>query len=331
MGAKDMARLATLLRKLASPRDPPPGLVEERPDLLTRGGVADDLYAPRGKAAGAVVAVHGAVVTGRKDARLRHMARCVAASGVACAVPTLPGLARMELDPADVVAIEGIVEELHADLGPVRLAGFSYGASYSLVAAARPKTAPRVRFALAVGPVRSFAELYDSYYETRDEPLKEGARADGTIYLRMAMAYRQRDHVGLDAGMRRSLEEILARYCSASSAEEKRAFHDRWLAGARLSEIDYERRNPDALEAISPAGKLGGLRCRVGLIHDRGDHLVPVSHSERLHAELLSLPDPRGHRLHVTSLLTHVSPTRLPGLGDAIGLARILYPLMAAS
>ncbi|MCK9459119.1 MAG: alpha/beta fold hydrolase [Proteobacteria bacterium] len=328
MGAKDLSRLASLLVKLTSSKDVPTARVRERVDLLAPSGAVYDLYGPTFDAAGAVIAVHGAVWRGRKDARLGRVARCLAASGMVCAVPTLPGLARFDFDPADLEVLVSVIDEIHAELGPLRIAAFSYGGSYSLVAAARSETATKVHSVLAVGPVFSFPELYDEYYARRDEPLANGAQADDAIYRRMAMAYRQREHLGLDEGLCRSLEDILMRYCGEASDEEKRAFHDRWLADLDLEETDYRKKDREVLEAISPAGKLGGILGRIDLVHDRGDRLVPVSHSERLCAELGSASNPRPHRLHVTSLIAHVSPTRFPGLGDAIGIARSLYPLV---
>ncbi|MDD5307427.1 MAG: alpha/beta hydrolase [Deltaproteobacteria bacterium] len=327
MGVLDIARLASLLVR-ASRYPAPAPIAIESPDRKTGAGAVYDLYEPHGQPLAAVIAVHGAVMTGRKDTRLAHLARCLAGSGMICAAPTLPGLARFDFDEGDVTTLESVIEELHARFGQVGIAAFSWGGSYSLVAASRPATAPRVRFVLAIGAAWSFPDLCDSRYEKRTRPLGDGRDLDDAIYVRMAMAYRRRERLGLDPEACSSLEDILRRYCCEASLEEKRAFHDRFLRDLDVDEVDRRFLNRRTLEAISPAGKLGGLRCRVGLVHDRGDNLVPVSHSERIHAELLSLPNARDHRLHVTSLLSHVSPSRLPSLGDALGVARAIYPLV---
>jgi acetyl esterase/lipase len=300
----------------------------ESPDRTTDAGAIYDLYEPHGHPRGAVIAVHGAVMTGRKDARLVHLARCLAGSGMICAAPTLPGLARFDFDEADITTLESVIEEIHVRFGMVGIAAFSWGGSYALVAASRPVTAPRVRLVLAIGAACSFPELCDWGYERRAEPLGDGRDLDDAIYVRMAMAYRRREHLGLDPEVCASLEDLLRRYCCEASLDEKKAFHDRWLRGLDVPGIDRRFLDRRTLEAISPAGKLGGLRCRIRLLHDRGDNLVPVSHSERIHAELLALPNARDPRLHLASLLSHVSPSRLPSLSDALGVARSIYPLV---
>ena len=66
------------------------------------------------------------------------------------------------------------------------------------------------------------------------------------------------------------------------------------------------------------------------LIHDRFDGLVPLRHAERLHSELARAPGGERHRLVVTELLSHLTPSRAL---DVVGLARLaaaLAPLVSA-
>ncbi|HOX45473.1 MAG TPA: hypothetical protein PK668_17885 [Myxococcota bacterium] len=331
MGLVDMARLLGLLRRLARAPEGggPDPRVEEQRARRTSAGMPYDLLLPRHQPEAVLIALHGATLNGKDDARLQHFARQLAVSGAACAVPNLPGMSRLEWLPSDLEALAGLIGELHAETGHrVGLVGFSFAAAYALVVATRPEVAERVRFVLSIGAYHSFPELYQHFLRTRHDPAEDEAAEDDLIYRDAIGAWRQRAALGLDPARLAELEALLRRFCHQASPEEKRAFRERWLLPRDPVALDVAAQDRAALEALSPAGKLAGLRCPVSLIHDPHDHIIPVSHARALEAELGALPDGGRHRVLVTGLLKHVTLSGAFNLGEAARLLAALQPLV---
>lgn len=333
MGLAELPRLAALITRLARfPRGGGPDpRVAERRGLSGPQGIFLDEYAPRGTPAACAVLVHGMTPNGKDEPRLVHFARAAALAGIRCTIPHLPGLAACRWEPSDLDALAAAVDDAAAR-GPGRpgLVGFSYGAGHALLAAARPAAAPAVRFVLAFGACRSVHELHDGYRAAwRAEPRNE-AEWDDAIYARLVLAHRHREALGLPREARASIEELLRRFCHAATLGEKMAAHERHLRGLDLLGAEERAADPTADEALSPSGKLGGLRCTVSLVHDRHDHVVPSSHSDRLFAELRALPGGDRHRLVLTTLLQGRAGAALPPLGELLHVFGALGPLLRA-
>jgi pimeloyl-ACP methyl ester carboxylesterase len=312
--------LQILSRIAQAPRadaGPDPAVLEERDLRAPRTGLAYDDYRPRGRTAGAVIALHGVTVQGRRDARLVHFARSLARSGVACAVPSLGGLSDCRFRAEDLDELEELIALAAERAGErVGLIGFSYGGSYAVVTAARAAVAERVRFVLAFGPYHSLDELFAWYHETDPvEPASEPAW-DNRIYLHLVLAHQLGATLGLPEPLRGEVRALLGRFCHDASAEEKRRFFEERLRSLGLVAEGLRRRDRVLLDALSPAGKLAPLRCPVSVIHDLHDTIVPPGQGERLHAELCRLDRPERFRLLVTPLLSHVDLSALRRLGD---------------
>ena len=332
MGLGDFFRLSAFLARLA--RQPEelrgdPRVVEE-PGRQTDAGTGYDWYRPaRGKPRTALIAVHGVTCNGGHDPRLIHFARCLARSRVACAVPTLEGLATRRWDPSDLDALQSVVSAAAADAAcPVGLIGFSYGGSYCLVVAARSAVAERVAFVVTIGAYSSLERVFDWYIEHQHERPETEAEWDDAIYLRLVLSAQHGRDLGLPAALVEGAEDLLGRYCVGASAGEKRRFFDERLAGLTLEELGARRRDEAALRALSPAGRLHGLRCLVSLIHDERDSIVPPSEAAALHAELAALPDGERHIALVTSLLSHVDLASALRVSEVRRLYRALGPLL---
>jgi pimeloyl-ACP methyl ester carboxylesterase len=319
----DLARLTALLARLSRP----PGgeaspRVEERRDLRTAAtGTAYDLYAPCGTTRAALVALHGVAAHGRTDARLVHFGRSLARGGVLCAVPTLPGLADGRWDAQDIDAIVDVVSEMPSRR--VGLVGFCYGASYGLVAAARPQIAARVPFVVCFGAYHALPDLFDEYVASRErQPAAD--EWDNWIYLHVVLA---RQHLP-PGELREASHALFERYCHGVTPGEKRAFYEERLRSLDLIRIGDRARDAATLKALSPAGHLATLQATVSLIHDPRDIIVPPVHAQRLHAELQALPDRRRHRVLVTSLVSHVELAHVLHPGEIWRLCAALEPVV---
>jgi pimeloyl-ACP methyl ester carboxylesterase len=334
MGLVDLARLTALMSRLSKPwqEDGPDARVVEELDLSAGPGVFD-LYRPaRGVPRAVIVAVHGVTTQLARDPRLIHFARSLARSGVACAVPSLDGLAAARWDVVDLDCLEAVSLEAIARTGRpgVGLIGFSYGASYALVTAAREALAEQARFVIAIGAYHDLARLFSWYVETRHEEPQTEAQWDDQFYLHMVLA---RSHPELLPEAERQLpmvEDLLGRYCSGSSPEEKRRLFEQELRELDLVAKCMNAHDPEVVAALSPAGNLDGLRCPVSQIHDPADAIVPQEQAEALHAHLSSLPDGDRHGLLVTTLLTHVTLDSVLKLGELRRLFAAMAPIIRA-
>ncbi len=334
MGIVQTVRLLGLLGRLSAgpDGDGPHADVEEQLDCRLPGVRAPvDVYRPRRPPERTVIAAHGVTMLGNRDPRLIHFARSLARSRVTCVVPVLPGLSDCRWAREDVDVLEEVADWVHRDTGgPVGLIGFCYGASYCLVAAARPTVAPHISFVLAFGAFHSLGDLLDEY---PGEPPADDAGDeawDAHVYRRLVLAHQ----VGQDALVAHvpgdDVTSLLRRYCHEASDEEKRAFHDRYLADLDVARLQASVADAATHEALSPAGQLGDLRCPASLVHDTHDTIVPADHSRRLYEELQRRAEPRQDTLLVTDLLSHVTLSGMLRLGDLRKLHAALAPVLSS-
>ncbi len=306
-------------------------LVKAYPPLRPEpaSGIPCDWYEARGRRRAVAVALHGVTPNGKDDHRLQGFARALAASGTTCAVPRVPGLADLRWDPSDVGVVGRVVEAAaEATSSRVVIVGFSHGGSVALLAAARPQWAQRISYVLSFGAYHSLARSLAGLSK-----IAEPARAadwDDFVFAHLVLAHRHGEALRLEPALREAVDDLLHRYCGHASDEEKRRFFDRHLRPLDLVREEEARRDPAALAALSPEGQLAGLLCPVGLVHDPGDLLVPVSEAHALFAELSRFPPSGGgsHRLLVTRLMRHVTPSGVFRIGEALRLARMAAPLV---
>jgi pimeloyl-ACP methyl ester carboxylesterase len=334
VGLVDFARLTALMSRLSRPwqEDAPDARVVEDLDLVAGPGVFDLYHPARGAPRAVIVAVHGVTTLLGRDPRLIHFARSLARSGVACAVPSLDGLAAARWDAQDLDRLEAVSLEAIARTGRpgVGLIGFSYGGSYALVTAAREALAEQARFVIAIGAYHDLARLFAWYVETRHEDPQTEAQWDDRIYLHMVLARAHPELLTEAARQLPLLEDLLGRYCSGSSPEEKRRTFEQELRSLDLVAKCMNAHDPAVVAALSPAGNLGGLRCPVSQIHDPMDAIVPREQAEALHLELERLPGGERHGLLVTRLLTHVSLDSVLRLGELRRLFVSMAPIIRA-
>jgi pimeloyl-ACP methyl ester carboxylesterase len=335
----NLMRLGGLLRRLGG--DPiaadHPRIAEQR-DLEANGDELDglggrghyDLYRPANKSPrGVVIALHGMTMQGNRDARLVHFARCLALSRVCCVTPRLEGLASCHYRREDLADLGAVVRAVanEQQTKPALLA-FSLGGSYALLCAAQPAQRELVRFVLTFGAYHHLGALIDAIGQTHLADPQSDVEWDERIYVEAILALQHGTAAGLPTTLIEGCRELLAGYCRSLSAEDKRAFHRDHLAGREL--VDLARRYGDRqpYEDLSPAGKLDGLRCPVGVVHDVADPLVPPAEARALHAELASLDGGERHGLLITPLLTHVDLRTLLRFGELARFFKLLEPLI---
>ncbi|HET8538465.1 MAG TPA: alpha/beta hydrolase [Anaeromyxobacter sp.] len=290
------------------------------------GDVPCDWYPARGPARALVVALHGVTVNGKDDHRLRAFAGALAASGTTCAVPTLPALVSFRWETSDVDAIVRVVEAASDAAGrPAVVVGFSHGASLGLLAAARPAGASRVSHVLGFGAYHSLEGVF-ARIRALALPARPADRND-VVYARLVEARRRAGALGLPPEVCAAADDLLRRYCDAATDDEKLRFFDAHLRALAV-EKNVDSAADATFPAMSPAGKLAGIACAVGLVHDPDDLLVPPSDAEALLAELRRVAPGHDHRLLVTRLVRHVALARPPSPGEAWRLLGMLAPLV---
>jgi len=323
----DLVRLGLLLARASGGRTVQ-GVRVERDERFS-GGAVQDLFAPASEPRAGWVAVHGMTRNGKDDARLQRFAAALAGAGAVCAVPTLPGLADLRFEPADVDVLAEAVKGLAGRTGaPVSVVGFSYGGSYGLLAAADGDLGSHVRQLVAFGAYHSLVEVSRSQARFLAGRPESGPDRDEWLYMRLALAWRERQQQRLEEEAVAGLDAVLRRYCDAATAAEKEAAQARYCTGAGLAEPGDAALDPHLAATLSPAGRLGGLRCAVALVHDRDDVLVPANQAEALKREIAEASGASSVDLVLTTLLRHVRPTSMLRPFELLRLARVLRPLV---
>ena len=319
-------RLVGLLARAARLNvEPDDGRIARRP-LVSKSALDGDVWEPRAGATETLVAAHGASLKGKDEPRLQAFARSMAASGIRCVVPTLPGLSQMQFLASDADALAALAQETAESYARPVLIGFSFGGSCALLGAARSKSS--VRYVLSFGAAHDYARLFDELCEKwRAVPADPRLRSE-RLYVLLMLTFRNAAQLGLREDLA-PIASALGRFCQGLPQEEAQALERRLEP---LAPVDAEHRYGDraALRAASPAGQLAGLCCPTGLVHDPNDLLVPVDHAHALHRELEGLGARGSHRLLVTSLFEHVDLKRFR-FSDLSKLLRILEPLVSSA
>ncbi len=308
MGIQELMKISTLFARLSRhpDRSTRPRVIQ-RHRIQQTSGLMYDIFEPHQTSRSTLIALHGASPCGKNDRRLQHLARCLALSRVTCVTPHLPGLAELQWSPSDVEMLVELIQYLvDHQKRRVGLVGFSHGASYALLAAARSEISPSIRFVVSFGAYHSFSDLYLHFLEG-GEPPRTRSEWDNWLFLKSAQVYRQRERLGLDPALSRDLKDFLLRYGQIKDVRKKRQFYESRLKDFNAARLDYDTTDRSALEALSPNGKLSALSCPVILIHDPRDNLVPSAHAKRLYTELGHLPNADRHRLLITRLMSHVN------------------------
>lgn len=287
------------------------------------------LYEPRGPIRGTLVLVHGVTARAAEDPLLVHLARCLGSLGYRCLTPALERLAGFEHSTQDVDTVEAAyarASELQG--GRVGVLGFSYGASYALRAAARDAVRERCLALLVFGAYHSLPEALEHQRQWLVRS-PDPARDDVDLaYLRYTLLICHREQLDLPVAAWRAIEAALANFTSPAPVAERRAALLRYASHVDYVDLMERYQRRDLSPELSPAGRLGRIRCSVGLLHDATDRFVPPSHAERLARELGARDDATQTRSLVTPMLSHVRVDPWRSLRDLPMLVRMLEPVL---
>ena len=341
-------REGLLARLTAAPEVTPVRIPARRREL------SGDLYrTPAGGARGGLILVHGLTEAGKDDPRIVWFGRLMARLGFAVLVPEFPGLRALQARDADVDEIADSVRFL-TSLGPlvradrVGLAGFSYVAGPTLIAATDPAIASRIGFVASVGGYYDLVNVIrfvtTGHFAHRDIqgwlPPNQVARW-GFLQSNLELLRDPKD--------RRILEAIArARAAGATAGGVPpldglspwgRALYglltneDPDRVASLIEELDPLVRAQIAY--LSLARVVGRLRADLVIIHGAQDDFIPYTESLRL-AE--AAPEPPRVHLVITRLLGHMDrvrpprrPWRLPDLplAEIWRLARMMRFVLA--
>lgn len=275
---------------------------------LTVPGVAADRYAPAGLAGRSptpLVLVHGATPDGKDDPRARQAAELLARLGFDVALPTVAGLTRGRLRPADV---EPIVATIAARPGPAVVVAVSVGSGPALLAAADARVRDRVSDVLTLGGYARADELVRFYLT--GEYAWGGLRGRVVHDPALVQAFVSANGDLLDDSARRLLAAPPGPALTAA-----------------LASLSPELRR--LLEALSPERAVADIRARLTLVHGRADPAVPYTETLRLAAAR-----PARTRVVLVGLVQHVEGAPLApgwrGAGELLSLWTVVYGLIAA-
>ncbi len=272
-------------------------------------GLTGDLYASGGGPP--IVLASGATPQGKDDPRLVRVARSLAGANRTVFVPQLE-LRRQVFVWSDVRALIASVQVLHRMTGgTVGMVGFSYGGSFSIIAAEDPRIAEEVAFVAVFG---SFDRLLSVVQGVTTGATTYGGRVVPWHTVPEATGIMDRAAEGLlPRAQREPLVLALSARDPSGLGPGTRAVYD------LLENRDPRRTVPLAaalpesfraeLDRFSPATAIRRLRAPVFVMQSRDDPATPPTEALALHA---SVP---GSRLILLRYYLHVSP---PGAGTPI-------------
>ena len=296
----------------------------------TNGPIRAKLYSPINIARPpAMVVVHGLHQLGMEEPRLVNFAKSLAETGIEVLTPQVDAIADYHVVPESIDVIGKGAQELSHLVGgrQVGVLGLSFAGGLSLMAAADPKYADSISFVAAVG-AQDDVQRVEHY-------LVEGQTKwpDGRLlttppheYGRLILIYSHPEDFFAPADKDRARDSIrlllhedvegakrLAQTLSPNGQELMNAIfqHQRDQFRAKLA-ADLDSHSAEAL-AVSPHGRLQGLKTKVLLIHGEGDDVIPPSETEWL---VLDIPRGDLQAALISRAISHVSLERQPGWRD---------------
>lgn len=264
------------------------------------------VYEPRGRPRATLVTVHSLAPEGVADPRWVRLNRALCATGLRVVAPHFPDVANLRIHMGQVDRVEqallAVADE--PDLcpeGELGLFSVSLSATLSLIAAARPSIAARLRGLCLLG---ACADAEGALAAATDPA---GDRRARLILLANFLQGAAEPRSPLASALFR-LARGGGRPLSPAEAQEIQVLLDG--AGGELG-AERQAPLPVGLSGLSGLAALPGIQAPVTLLHGAADPVFPASESRRLDTALTA----RGQRsrLLVTPALTHgeAEPLRL--------------------
>ena len=299
----------------------------------THGPIAARLYVPDGVPdPPAMVVVHGLHYLGMEEPRLVNFAESMAKTGVEVLTPQLDAIADYRVTPESIDVIGSSAQKLAQLSGrKVGVLGLSFAGGLSLMAAADPKYADSISFVAAVGAQDDVGRvehyLIDGSTHWPDGRLLTTPPHEYgwliLIYSHPEEFFEPQDVGGARESLRLLLHEDVdgAKRRAQSLSPEGQVLmngifrHQRQAFHAKLA-ADLDLHGAEAA-AVSPHGRLQGLKAKVLLVHGEGDDVIPPSETEWLAKDI-----PAGdlQEALISRAISHVSLESQPGWRDQLSV-----------
>ena len=281
----------------------------------------------------AMVVVHGLHQLGMEEPRLVNFAKSLAETGIEVLTPQVDAIADYRVVPESIDVIGASAQQLANIAGghQVGVLGLSFAGGLSLMAAADPKYGDSISFIAAVGAQDDVQRVEHYLIEGRTQ------RPDGKtlttlpheygwlilIYSHPEDFFSPADVTAARDSLRLVLHEDidgakrLSQTLSPAGQELMNAIlqHHRDVVRDKL-EADLDAHSAEAA-AVSPHGRLQGLKAKVLLVHGEGDDVIPPSETEWLARDV---PHARLQGALISRAISHVSLEQQPGWRDQVAV-----------
>jgi len=280
---------------------------EPKPQRLTiASGAQLELYEPNKQVRKSVLLISGVSILGEEEPRLIRLARSLNATGVRVVLTVLPGLKSLRFEKTDLETARDCLRYLlkHYD-HPANIVAFSAGGSIALTLASEPEFSKHIKLVALFSPIYDPHETLKIVDAIARTPITDFQNADDEIWIHIVNAYRNAETLGFTQADKDSIKKVLQRYTLGLSTAEKITFHQSIIVKHPMNGHAQLNEN-EALNAVSPIGKLKDSTARVIVIHDAHDFVVPVTHMQALEQEL-NQRTPPDNRLLITPAISHVT------------------------
>lgn len=273
--------------------------VVEKVRYPSRSGMVEaDLYRPstEGPHPGILVCL-GVVPFGVDHPQVPVMGKALARAGFAALLYWSPSMRDFRLDPEDLenipLAYNWLIEQPTVDPARSGLLGTCVGGSFAMMAAAHPLIRDRIGFLSAYAPyssmhtfTRDIASATISYGDRlelwRVDPLTY------KVFVHSITALLEPEEAeGLRNAFLNGSENLASHDLSADgqAVYSLLTAQDPEEAEAALRRLPVQMQ--ERLQALSPVNYLKDIHAPlIILLHDEGDHVIPVGESRRLHAAI---------------------------------------------
>jgi dienelactone hydrolase len=316
--------------------------VEDGPLALPHRTLRSRRYTPRDRSLPPVaLLLHGVHPRGIDEPRLRQFAEALASVGLQVHTPELPELAAFDAQPRLVGDIASCAAALQRRSRGRKVGawGISFAGGLLLVAAATPPGDAALSYVVALGAhhdMRRLAHYYAGGALTSRDGLRRVPPPHPYAGRILANAYAADLFSDQDAPIARQAMtlQLAERYRDAAAARERLSEQGRQRLRDVLEGpspalqallVQAAERRAAALASLSPAGRLGGLRVPVFLLHGVDDPIVPSTESEWLADEV---PAAALERVLLTPALRHAESSAAPDLRDSARLVAFVAAVL---
>jgi pimeloyl-ACP methyl ester carboxylesterase len=303
------------------------------------------LYLPEGLGhPPGIVLVHGIHHLAINDPRFQNLARALSGAGFAVLAPVIRSLADYHVDAASIDTIGESAHWLEGRLGkgPVTLMGISFGGGLAMLAAVEPRYQSSVRAIVSIGAYDDL-ERVSRFLATSEEIFPDGkvlpfpAHDYGAavfVYDHLEQFFSPEDVSAAREALRNFLweqpekaQQFLPRLSPEGRARME-ALLARRISSLRPQLLAAIQADEKKLAAVSPHGKIAGLRVPVFLLHGSTDNVIPPAESLWLAREV---PPEALRDLLITPVFSHVDLKGTASRWEELRLVHFMAEVLRAA